>query len=158
MSIEKSLKRIIDILEERLPDKSNRVMDDVELYLEIDGHDYGLMEDGIYAWTKSGDYLEYAQSINDLSMSLDLDFGDWNDPYGQNYYYVVLPDPFGDKYYTRLLSRNNRDEPVIDGQWFKTDNDMWEHISDNPDYMFTKEEILTSHPYLWECRMWGGSR
>lgn len=173
MKIEKALIRIIELLEERLPEPIiTKTLDLNQLFLENpnlkifeaeedfelelpeytidtdlekmfknDAAEITFDEDDMQDWLEEMKYIISRESYDDFN------------PYEEEYFYVILDDPDNEDGIFRLLNRNEHDKAVIDGLYFECQEELWDEIEDNPDYMFTEAEIKEKHSYLWPMRL-----
>lgn len=74
------------------------------------------------------------------------------DPYDEDYYYFVLDDPYQMNDGYTVLSRNDYDLPALDTLFASSEDELWQIIEGKEEYLFTEEEIMISHPYLWDIR------
>lgn len=162
---EKTLKKILELLEDRLPSPER----DLDLELELDVYDmftHGMLELGSLAHVavdtdipkmfknKSVEIEVDTSELSDWLESMKYIIADYNSYEEEDYYYVVLPDPNNTDNLIRVLMRNENYDPVIEGIYLAPGEDMLDIMFEdgNFDFLFTEEEIKASHPYLWECR------
>lgn len=158
MKIEQSLERIIEILEERLPENPIEIELDIPWNWSIQNDKGGMVSiSEVKDFRPTQEEQDFINSMEALTEAFPLltpmkQHTHFIDPYDEDYYYVILDDPYQDSGITRLLERNHEDRPVINGRWFHGEDALWDEIYENPDFMFTEDEIMSSHPYLWELR------
>ena len=164
---EKTLKKILELLEERLPSPERDL--DLDLELELDVYDmlmHGMLGLGSLVHVEAD--TDVPKMFKNKSVEIEADtseLSDWlevmndiiadYDSYEEeDYYYVVLPDPNNMDGLTRALMRDENYDPIIEGIYLAPGEDMLDIMFEdgNFDFLFTEEEIKASHPYLWECR------
>lgn len=162
---EKTLKKILELLEDRLPSPDL----DLDLELELDVYDmftHGML--GLSSLVRVEVDTDVPKMFKNKSVEIEVDTSeltdwlesmkhiitDYNSYEEEDYYYVVLPDPNNTDSLIRVLTRNENYDPVIKGIYLAPGEDMFDIMFEdgNFDFLFTEEEIKASHPYLWECR------
>lgn len=164
---EKTLKKILELLEGRLPSPDLDL--DLDLELELDVYDmftHGML--GLSPLVRVAVDTDVPKMFKNKAVEIEVDtseLSDWlesmkhiitdyNSYEEEDYYYVVLPDPNNTDNLIRVLMRNENYDPVIEGIYLAPGEDMFDIMFEDGDFdfLFTEEEIKASHPYLWECR------